>query len=253
MGLSSWPVIIPAEYEDRWQAATADQRDAAAALAGRVLWTLTGQVFGVASATVRPCFDPYPAGTTYQGGAGAVYWPGIAVNPAASGPCGCSTDCGEVGYDRLALPGPVAAVDDVMIDGVIVDPTTYRVDSRRWLHRIDGERWPTHQNLHAPDDAAGAFTVHYQRGVPVPADGQAAAGRLAVELLASATGGACQLPPRVTSASRQGQSIEVADIREWFAGGLTGVEQVDLWIMAVNPYRSRRPGRIISPDRMAVR
>ena len=48
---------------------------------------------------------------------------------------------------------------------------------------------------------------------------------------------------------RQGISIELADVREWFTNGLTGIEIVDLWIMSVNPYKSKRPSRITSPDR----
>ena len=47
MGFCGWPVQIPAEYADQWAAATPEQQAHATALAGRVLWALTGQVFGV--------------------------------------------------------------------------------------------------------------------------------------------------------------------------------------------------------------
>ena len=248
MGFCGWPITVPTEHAQRWQSAYAGDRAAATALAGRVLWTLTGQVFGVCSETLRPCFQPQPAGTAYRG-AGAVFWPGLTGNPAATGPCGCVDGCTEIGYDRVALPGPVADVDEVLIDGDVIDPDTYRVEQRRWLHRIDGQRWPTHQNLHAGDDEPGAFTIRYQRGIAVPDDGQRAAGRLAVEFLAGMTGDQCALPAGATSASRQGVSIELADVREWFTNGVTGVAAVDLWIMAVNPHRSKRPARITSPDR----
>ncbi|QRY62752.1 hypothetical protein JVX90_00295 [Gordonia sp. PDNC005] len=248
MGFCEWPVLIPAEYEERWQAASADDRQRATVLAGRVLWALTGQVFGVCPAVVRPCFQPPAHGTTWSGRAGAVFWPGVTGDPAATGPCGCSDGCREIGYDRVALPGPVAAVDEVVIDGITIDPATYRVENRRWLHRIDGQRWPTHQALHVGDDEPGAFTVRYQRGLVVPVDGQYAAGRLAVEFLAGMTGGECALPAGATSVSRQGVSVELADMREWFTNGVTGVASVDLWIMAVNPHKSKRPARITSPD-----
>ncbi|WP_062368044.1 hypothetical protein [Gordonia sp. QH-12] len=244
MSFCGWPVTIPAEYAERWAEATPEQQDRATALAGRVLWALTGQVFGVCSATVRPCFQPQRGGSLYRG-----FWPGVSVTPGASGPCGCSDGCTEVGYDRVSLPGPVAAVDEVMIDGVTIDPATYRVQDRRWVHRVDGQLWPTHQDLHAPDDGLGAFTIRYQRGIPLTDDAKAAAGRLAVEFLEGMAGGACKLPDRATSVSRQGVSIELADIREWFTNGVTGVAEVDLWIMAVNPNRSKRPARVTSPDR----
>ena len=244
MGFCGWPVQIPAEYADQWAAATPEQQAHATALAGRVLWALTGQVFGVCAETVRPCFQPTRGGSLYRG-----FWPGITGMPGASGPCGCSDGCSEVGYDRVALPGPVASVDEVLIDGVTIDPATYKVQNRRWLHRVDGQLWPTHQDLHAADDEVGAFTIRYQRGIPLTEEGEWAAGRLAVEFLAGMTDDSCRLPAGATSVSRQGISIELADIREWFTNGVTGVPEVDLWIMAVNPNKSKRPARVTSPDR----
>lgn len=246
MGFCGWPVTIAAEHQDRWDAADPAERDHAAAIAGRVLWTLTGQVFGVCSETVRPCFEPQQSGSLYRG-----FWPGASVVPGATGPCGCSSECREVGYDRVALPGPIAAVDEILIDGITIDPATYRVQNRRWVHRVDGKWWPTHQDLHAPDDGVGAFTIHYQRGIELSDEAKIAAGALAVEFLAGMTGGPCKLPTGATSVSRQGISIDLADVRQAFTEGVTGLELVDLWIMSVNPQRSKRPARVTSPDRRA--
>lgn len=246
MGFCGWPVTIPAELADEWALFPPDAQEVAVQAAGRILWTLTGQVFGVCEETVRPCFQPH-RGTTYQGGA---FWPGmLAGDPTAAGPCGCSPDCSEVGYDRVSLVGPVADVVEVRIDGALVDPAAYRVLNRRWLHRVDGQRWPTHQDLHAADGDVGAFTIRYMRGLAIPVDGLAAGGRLAVEFARGAAGSGCSLPAGVTSVSRQGISVELADMREWFTNGVTGVESVDLWIMSVNPFKSKRPGRVTSPDR----
>ena len=250
MGFCGWPVHIPAGYRDLWDAASKHKRDQAQMLAGRVLWALTGQVFGTRTEVVRPCFQPPERPSTYRGqrGAGPVWWPGAALHPGASGPCGCAPDCGEVAYDRLALPGPVAKVLEVWVDGELVDPATYVVENRRWLHRVDGQLWPKHQDFHAADEAAGAFTIRYERGITLTDDAKTAGGRLAVEFLQGMSGGECALPARATSVSRQGISIELADVREWFTNGVTGVPEVDLWIMAVNPNRSRRPARVSSPD-----
>ncbi|MCF8610061.1 hypothetical protein L5G28_07780 [Gordonia sp. HY285] len=247
MGFCGWAVTIPADLADEWQAAPAELRERAQQAAGRILWTLTGQVFGTCPETVRPCFQPQDH-TTYRG-AGAVFWPGLLTgDPAASGPCGCSEGCSEVGYDRVALPGPIASITEVVVDGEVVAPADYRIENHRWLHRVDGGRWPTHQDLHAPDDGPGAFTIRYERGLPIPADGLYAGGRLAVELLRGLSGGVCALPSGATSVSRQGITVELADMREWFTNGVTGVESVDLWIMSVNPFKSKRPGRVTSPD-----
>ena len=253
MGFCGWPVTIPAEWVTEWDEASPELRATAESIAGQVLWTLTGEVFTVCEQTVRPCFAPVDSRSTYHGRAGragAVFWPGlVSGDPTASGPCGCSTDCRHVGQDRVALPGPVASIIEVVIDGTVIDRATYRVQNRRWLRRTDGQLWPQHQDLNAADDGAGAFTVRYRRGIPVPPQGQVMAGRLAVEFLRGLRGGECSLPSGATSASRQGISVDLADVREWFTNGLTGVEIVDLWIMSVNPYKSKRPSRITSPDR----
>ena len=237
MGFCEWPVTIPPGLTAEWSALPQSTRDRAQLLAGRVLWTLTGQVFGLCEATVRPCWQPDDAVRTY----------GVGISNAA--PCGCGTDCRHVASDRVPLPGPVHGVTGVTVDGVAVNASAYRVQQRRWLRRTDGKAWPMNQDLTVADNAVGAFVVGYVKGIPVPADGSEMAGLLAVELARGMTGGACALPTGVTSVARQGISVELADMREWFTNGLTGVEQVDLWIMGVNPFKSKSPARIISPDR----
>lgn len=252
MRFCGWPVEIPASLKDAWDALDEDVQERAAALAGQILWTLTGRVYGVCDSVARPCMERRSEGTTYRGEAG--FWPGLLNGaPWASGPCGCSDGCREVSYDRVALPGPVAEIDEVLIDGITIDPATYRLDKRRWLHRIDGQRWPTHQDLHAADDEVGAFTVRFKRGIPIPDPGPVMAGVLAVEFARGMTGAECRLPDRATSASRQGISVELTDPRAWFTEGLTGIEEVDLWILAMNPGRSRRPASLTSPDHLGGR
>ena len=184
MTFRGWPVKVPAEYSTEWSAATDEQRDRASDLAATVLWTLTGQVFGTVTETVRPCFRPDDAVTSY----GVSWAPGMFTG-GGPGPCGCSSDCRHVGHDRVALPGPVASVTSILVDGDTVDPSAYRVQDRRWVRRVDGLSWPTDQDLDAADAAVGAFTITYVRGVSVPAAGQAAAGRLAVEFLRDMTAG----------------------------------------------------------------
>lgn len=253
MAYCGWPAIVPAAHTTEWAALPADVRDRAEHLAGMVLWTLTGQVFTVCDVTVRPCWQPDDQISTYgQPGRAGARWAGLLNTAGVTGPCGCSNDCRHVGVDRITLPGPVAAVTTVTVSGVVVPPTAYRVQDRRWLRRTDGQWWPQHQDLNLSDDAVGAFVIDYQRGIPVPADGQTAAGLLALEFARGLTGTECALPSGATSVSRQGINVELADIREWFTNGLTGVELVDLWIMAVNPYKSKRASHITSPDRPRV-
>ena len=233
MGFCEWPTTVPTGLATEWASFPEATRTRAQKLAGRILWTLTGQVFGLCEVSgLRPCWQPDDTIRTY----------GVGVS---GGRCGCaSSDCRHVGADRVPLPGPVHEVTGVTIDGVTVDPGAYRVNQRRWLQRVDGGSWPC--------DGSAVFVVDYVKGVPVPVDGQEMAGLLAVELARGMSGGACALPSGVTSVARQGISVELADMREWFTNGVTGVEPVDLWIMAINPHKSKQPARITSPDRPRV-
>lgn len=228
MAFCGWPVTAPtppsfttAEVA-AWTAASTEQRDAATTLAGRILWVLTGQVYGLCPLTVRVCHQPPPSST----------YSGLRLVP----PCG--TMCGPGAGTQVELPAPVHEVTEVSVGGTVLDPSAWMVASRRWLRRIDGQPWPYGDDI----------TVTLERGIPIPAGGNLMATRLALNLLAGARGDACSLPDRATSANRQGVSIELADIREWFSNSLTGIETVDLWVMAWNPTKSRHPARIISPD-----
>ncbi|QOC56025.1 head-to-tail adaptor [Gordonia phage Clown] len=249
-----WPIVIPSPARSFWDAADDTDKDAVTAMASHILWALTGEVFGVRDETVRPCFTPQTRGSTYYGAADPTpaWWPGVGVgNPGASGACGCRSGCQHVTEVDVWVPGPIVAVTRVVVDGVEVPASAYRVRSRRWLRRVDGQAWPQNPDLGAAEDEAGSFIIEYQRGILVPPEGQFAAGVLAVDLLRGVQGGECSLPSGITSISRQGLSMEV-DPRAFFAEGLTGIEAVDEWIMAVNPYKSRRRARLSSPDRPRV-
>jgi hypothetical protein len=218
-----------------------------------VLWMLSGRLYGECEETIRPCFGPSKSGSTYAGNGGmtvgGAYYPGMISMSFLQGGCGCShADCSCVGPSEVALPGPVAHVTEVMIDGDVLSPALYRVRNSRWLLRIDGKAWPQAQDLTVPDNAEGAFTVKYGRGIPVPAAGLLAAGDLACELLKARTGGRCSIPSRAQSIARQGVNIELADVTTLFTEGLTGVSSVDRWLVAVNPNRSREPSAVFSVD-----
>ncbi|OLT33671.1 hypothetical protein BJF84_21285 [Rhodococcus sp. CUA-806] len=148
------------------------------------------------------------------------------------------------------LPGPVESVEKVLIDGETLAPSSYRVKNRRWLIRVDGDVWPQNQNLRAPDDADGSFTVEYLRGVPVPKAGLIAAADLACDFLRSHSGGGkdCRIPSRAQSVSRSGVDVQLIDPYMLFDQGLTGIPSVDIWIAAVNPTRARSRSRVYSPD-----
>jgi hypothetical protein len=76
-----------------------------------------------------------------------------------------------------------------------------------------------------------------------------AARRLANELVLAAEGSAdCALPRNVTSVARQGVSFEIFDPQEFMDKGHTGLYEVDLFLSAFNPNKSRKRAKVFSPD-----
>jgi hypothetical protein len=82
---------------------------------------------------------------------------------------------------------------------------------------------------------------------------QRAAGELACEWAKNCLGQACRLPQRVTSISRQGVSVSLADVDQLLENGLTGLTTVDNIIRAFNPYRLPSRMKISSPDLPTMR
>jgi hypothetical protein len=208
--------------------------------------------------TVRPCgggcrmggYMSWPVTSDGNfGGAGFSWTPFIDQsgqwrNCACPGACSCSARC------EVWLPGPVASVSEVVVDGAIVPPGAYRVDNNNMLVRQDGECWPECQDfdLSAVDpDTENTFVVTYSRGTAVPVAGQIAAGILACDFAKSCDTG-CKLPGNLASLTRQGIEVTVADPTDVLNAGLTGISQVDQWIRAVNPNHLPGRMRVYSPD-----
>jgi len=80
-----------------------------------------------------------------------------------TGDCSCSRLCEAI------LPGPVGGIVEVLLDGVALPPTAYRVDNGNRLVRTDGDCWPACQDMAAPPTfqyepltftgPAGTFTI----------------------------------------------------------------------------------------------
>lgn len=204
-------------------------RDRWGVMAGEFLWRWTGRKFGRCSVTVRPCRDRgTKTGSTFWGrGPYLDGWRPAGVSCWVCGPsCGCDAPT------CLRLPGPVGDVTDVTVDGVTLDPSTWRVEGP-YLIRLDGG-WPATQNLDLPNGSVGTWSVTYQRGEPVPPQGQVAAGVLACELAKAACGdGTCKLPQRVQTITRQGITMTVLDQMEGVDTGKTGIWLIDSFIASV--------------------
>lgn len=236
------PDLVNAEQE---------HRDAALWLASSFLWGATGRQYGVCSITVRPSqprFEPaiYQAYPT---------WPGQG---AAGGPflfggrwfnSGCTSACCGSNACAIVLRGPIAAVDEVLIDGEAVPSSAYRVDvmgGAWWLVRTDGDCWPTCQRASANSGEEGAFEVTYDFGRALPESLSIATAMLACEYVKLLTTGTCSLPARMTSLTRQGVTVEVDSDNPH--DGTTGIKYVDQVISTLNPGRRQYPPVILSPD-----
>lgn len=246
----SWDVVTPTC--PGWDDYSQTTKDQALWLASTFLWGATGRQYGACPVTVRPAQDRFSVPGRYMA------YPVLpGSTPPAGGPflfggvwrnCGCGSGCCCRSMCSVVLNGPVAAVDEVLVDGEEVPSSAYRVDvvGGAWhLVRLDGTCWPTCQDFTAAEDAAGAFAVTYQLGTALPEALAIVTGMLACEYAKSLNGGACSLPAKMTRISRQGVEIEVAPAED---GELTGIKMVDDIILILNPSKRKSPPRVMSLD-----
>lgn len=247
----SWDVVTPACAQ--WEGYPQATKDAALWLASTFLWGATGRQYGACPVTVRPAqsrFNPvnYRAYPVLPGSEAAVGGPylfgGVWRN------CGCGAGCCCRPMCSVVLEGPVAAVDEVLVDGEAVSPSIYRVDvvAGQWhLVRLDGTCWPSCQDMNAAEDEPGAFAVTYQLGTELPEALSIVTGVLACEYGKLLATGECALPQKLRRITRQGVEIEV-EPPDAQTGDLTGIKVVDDIIGILNPSKRREPPRILSPD-----
>lgn len=216
-------------------------------MATTYLWSWTLQQFGQCPVVLRPCRSdgchefssfwgrgPYPWGMA--GGSWPVLVSGQWYNLRG---CMCAGTCRCDVPNSVVLPGPVSAVTEVRVDGVVISSSAYRLDGSR-LVRTDGLAWPTCQSLALPASAVGTWQVSYTRGLAVPAGGQIAAGVLACEFAkALCRDSSCALPQRVQTITRQGVTMAMLDPFTGIEKGHTGIWLIDSWVSSVlNPPRS---------------
>lgn len=205
-------------------------KDAAEKLATDFLFRVTGERFGVCDVTVRPCLEP-----KYSKALGRwlpVIIDGSWYNLSCSS---CGTMCGcDSGAAAIDLPGPVNSVISVVIEGTTVPVTAYRLEGNT-LYRVDGGTWPLGRDRTVADGEPGTWSITYGRGLEVPAEGEIAAGVLALEMAkALCNDSSCQLPQRVQNISRQGVTTVLLDSFEELSQGRTGLWLVDSWTTSIN-------------------
>lgn len=220
-----WAAKSLLEYPDHPRA------DEALESASFILWSLSGRQYsGVRRVTEVYSTDralgrgktPYP-----------VYRNGAVYNENGSSCC-CS-GCGV--FHRIRLRGtPVRRILEVYVEGNLLSPEDYVILD----HGVLGFLTPV-------ACCASCVTITYQYGY-LPPGGEAAAARLANELLASVDGEECSLPKRVTSITRQGTSFTFLDPQDFLNDRRTGIYEIDLLLTAMNPAKSLMKPRVFSVD-----
>lgn len=144
---------------------------------------------------------------------------------------------------------PVRSIVEVVVDGVVLPSSSYRLDDEGWLVRTDGDAWPIVNDWESDATDVDTWAVTFTYGADPPADGVMACAILAGELALSAVrSDACRLPRRVQSITRQGVTTVVVDRLDGIGRGQTGIPDVDAFIKSVNPHGLTRRSAVISPD-----
>lgn len=216
----------------------------AATTATQLLYDLSGRQFvGSCERTVRPCSSQCMCGVQVLSRGHLVGW---------NGECWGRTPCGCTALSEVVLSGyPVRSITNVKIDGVVLDPSQYRLDGYRYLVRVDGARWPSCQALDLADTEDGTWSVTYVFGQDPPQMAQSAVAQLACEIYKSCRGLECVLPTGTTRVTRQGIVIERTFMQRDANTGAwrTGMPLVDAFLNAVNPYGLRRRPTFWGPGR----
>lgn len=222
-------------------------------VAGDVLWALSGRQYGECRRTVRPCaqrcahdvdidwWDVRARRLGYRVADTSLPWP-LCSCASMVDRCGCTT------VEVLQLPKNTTAIEEIVVDGVVLPRSAYRLDRGGRVYRLDGGVWPVCQDFNAVPGEVGAWTVTYRRGVAVPAGGRLAGGILKCEILKALLAKPCNLPDRVQTIVRNGTSMVLLDPQDFLSEGKTGIYTVDLWLLSVNPQRQARPPKIVRAD-----
>jgi len=237
-----------------WDTYTPQVKATASALATMVMWAATGRQFGRCQITVQPCtrrelipeYQTYPvaaegfmSGPYISGGVWHNDCPGLDEST-----CPCSVD----GSCSVLLSGTTttAGIVAITIGGVLLPAGSYVIINGNTLVRTDGQCWPSCPSLTSqtiPD-----FEVTYLVGLPIPEAVQAATERLACEFAKACKGGPCVLPQALKSLTRQGVEVEIASLPEDPNLIRTGIREVDLVIVAMNPNGLMQRPTVLSLD-----
>lgn len=254
------PELVPC-FEDFADPPLSDILDAAIDAASDLLYEASGRAYGLCETTIRPCAqysqsdDASWARISYAQGNWTTW---TYQSRIWSGFCSCNRGrecgCSRLSEVRLSRARRVREVTEVRVDGVALDPSSYRVDDGYWLVGLldgDGNRvsWPCCQDMALDDTEPDTFAVDAILGAPIPPSGQLAAAALACELAKQSAGLPCRLPKNTVSQSRQGVSQQFGQFATLTS---TGIWEVNAFL-EVYGRKGGRSGIMIPGERPHAR
>jgi len=157
----------------------------------------------------------------------------------------------------VTLPAPVTSIEEVLVDGEVLPPTSYEVFGFQKLCRTDGQLWPCGQDMTRPPTEHGTFQVTFTRGNPVDEVARRMASIYACQIVLPmlCEAGICGTDDLdgVQTITQDGVTVNFGDIEDnVFDKRRTGIGIVDRWLASVNPDGRKRPaivGRADDPQR----
>lgn len=225
--------------------------ESALQIASDILFEFTNQRWpGECTETIRP------VGCGCRGYGPAVY--GSTVSHVVGAGPRWFVGTHSSGVSEIRLPGyPVVGVDEVKIDGDVIDAARYRIDNNRTLVYLPAstsavrQSWPCSQDMKLDSDQVDTFEVTYRYGTLPDVGGQFAAARLGFELALAfdpkADPTRSQLPQRVTQIVTRGQTLAMIDPLDLFEKRKTGLAEVDLWAAAKNGATTGQQATVFYP------
>lgn len=243
-----WP-LDPGCLEDDWSQLTPDEQDRFTMLASNTLHRLTGLRVGGCPIKIRPCASKTCGAFVPFRGGYAPFYPGMNAQGVWVNCGGCATCSGT--NCEVELPGPVGRIDEVRVNGTLLDATDYEVQNGNILVFTGSGAcaFPKTQDLSLPDTADGTFSVTYLNAYAPDRSAAYAAGIMAMEFAkaCSAKGSRnCRLPASVVNVVRAGISYQIQP--GLFPDGFTGIDEVDSFISDWNPRGLKQDSAIWSPD-----
>lgn len=161
--------------------------------------------------------------------------------------CHCRLGCGCGRSPQVVLSVAVSAITSVSVDGAVLDAADWTLYNDGRLVRNDGGTFPCCQRLELdPTTDAGTLEIAGSFGEPVDEMAELAVQEIACELVAAFENpGACNLPKKTQSFTRQQLTVNVSNSPSSFADGFIGLPAVDLWLASLDIAARRRPGRAV--------